>query len=97
MGLGVIMIANLFLVQVNSSDRDSLFSSMVRFAKDKVMWVANILTVAGLFVILYSPLNGLLKLAPLSATQFLAVLALGTASVLWMEGVKLWKRARRKG
>lgn len=89
MGFAVIMLANLFLVQVNSSDRDFAVQSMKRLAKDKVMWVVNIGTLVGLFFILYTPLNAFLKFAPLTTSQFLIVLAIAGISVLWYELVKL--------
>jgi Ca2+-transporting ATPase len=92
MGLAVIMIANLFLVQVNSSNSDSVITSNKRLFKDKVVWAANILTVIGLFIMLYSPLNNFLKLAPLSTGQILTVLGIAAISVLWYEIVKLAKR-----
>ena len=92
MGLAVLIIANLFLVQVNSSDVDSVFTSVKRLSKDKVMWVANIFVVLSLLISLYTPLNVFLKLSPLSVGQFLLVLGLGAGSVLWYEFVKLVKR-----
>jgi Ca2+-transporting ATPase len=95
MGLAVIMIANLFLVQVNSSNSDSVITSIKRLFKDKVVWAANVLTVVGLFVMLYSPLNSFLKLASLSAGQILTVLGIAAISVLWYEIVKLAKRIRQ--
>jgi Ca2+-transporting ATPase len=94
MGIGVIMIANLFLVQVNSSDIDSIFTNVKRLSKDKVMWFVNIAVVTGLIVFLYTPLNGFLKLAPLSIGQFFTVIGLAAASVLWYEVVKFIKRLR---
>ena len=96
MGIGVIMFANLFLVQVNCSDVDSIFKSIRRLAKDKVMWAVNIVITLGLLLFLYTPINGFLKLSPLSAGQFFAVFGLAAASVLWYEIVKLIKRIRRK-
>ena len=94
MGLGVILMANLFLVQVNSSDTDSVFKSVRRLVKDKVMWAVNILVIAGLLVLLYTPLNGFLKLAPLPPVQLLIVVGLGAISVLWYELVKIFIRVR---
>lgn len=91
MGLAIIMLANLFLVQVNSSDHDFAIHSLLRLAKDKVMWAVNIGTLALLGVILYTPVAGYLKLAPLSANQLLTALGLAAASVLWYELVKLIK------
>ena len=92
MGLAVIMLANLFLVQVNSSTRDSFITSIRRLIKDKVMWAVTLGTIAGLLIIIYSPLNGFLKLAPLSALQLLTVFGIAAASVLWYEIVKFMKR-----
>ncbi|HMM06686.1 MAG TPA: cation-translocating P-type ATPase [Clostridiales bacterium] len=94
MGLSVIILANLLLVQVISSERDSVFRSARRLMKDKVMWLASTATVLMLILILYSPLNSFLKLAPLSLPQLLAVIAIAAAAVLWYEPVKLIKRMR---
>lgn len=94
MGLAVLMLANLFLVQVNSSDIDSIITTTKNLAKDKIMWAVNIITLSGLAIILYTPLNTFLKLAPLSIGQFLIVLGLAAASVLWYEIVKLIKRVQ---
>ena len=96
MGLVIIMLSNLFLVQVNSSDRDFAVQSIVRLAKDKVMWAVNIGTLLMLAVILYSPLSGYLKLAPLSAGQFFCSSGIAAAAVLWYELVKLYHRLRKR-
>jgi len=96
MGLAVLMLANLFLVWVISSDTDSVITSFKRLRKDKVMWAVNILTVAGLLIILYTPLNSVLGLSPLAAGQFFTALVSAAASDLWWEAVKVIKRARGK-
>ncbi len=88
MGLSIVMLANLFLVQVNSSNYDFVFQSVHRLAKDKVMWAVLIGTITGLFLILYTPLNGILKLAPLTIGQFFLVIGISAVSVLWYEIVK---------
>lgn len=95
-GLSVIMLANLFLVQVNSSDHDFAIISAKRLIKDPIMWAVNLGTLALLGIILYSPLSGLLRLAPLSAMNLLTALGLAAVSVLWYEIVKLIKRIRNK-
>jgi Ca2+-transporting ATPase len=92
MGLSVIMLANLFLVQVNSSDRDSALHMILYFAKDKIMWAINLGTLALIAVILYTPLSGYLKLAALSGRQMLIALGLAAGSVLWYELVKLVRK-----
>ncbi|MEA4920729.1 MAG: cation-translocating P-type ATPase [Clostridiaceae bacterium] len=92
MGLAIIMLANLFLVQVNSSDNDFAFRTAARLVKDPVMWVVNLGTLILLGVILYTPLSVYLKLAPLSGAQALIAFGLAAASVLWYELVKLARR-----
>lgn len=88
MGLSVLMLANLFLVMVNSSKEDFAFQSVRRLPKDNVMWAIFCGTIAGLLVILATPLNGILKLAPLTAGQLLLVIGISAVSVLWYEIVK---------
>jgi len=96
MGLSIIMIANLFLVQVNSSNYDYAFKTMVNLIKDKVMWAVAIGTVAGLLLMLYTPLNKILSLAPLSVVQLFSAVGIAAISVLWYEVVKIFKNMNRK-
>lgn len=95
MGLAVIMLANLFLVQVNSSNSDYAIQSFIRLIKDKVMWAVNIGTLAMLGIILYSPLNAFLKLTPLSAPMMFTAACIAAVAVFWYELVKLVKKLRR--
>ena len=87
-GLSIIILANLFLVQVNSSNTDFAIFSVRRLSKDKIMWAVSICTFAGLILILYTPLCNFLKLSPLTPMQFLTVFGLAGVSVLWYELVK---------
>ena len=93
-GLSVLILSNLFLVQVNSSHIDSVLYAVRRLARDRVMWIVTIATPALLLVLLYTPLAAFLRLAPLSAGCLLLSAALSIAAVLWYELVKL--RLRRK-
>ncbi|MCL2150999.1 MAG: hypothetical protein FWH50_02095, partial [Coriobacteriia bacterium] len=58
------------------------------------MWLVIVAVIAGLLLVLYSPLNVYLRLAPLTSGQLLLVLGLACLSVLWYELVKLVKRLR---
>jgi len=89
MGLSVIMLANLFLVQVNSSNSKFAFQSLKLLIKDKVMLVVNIGTFGGLFLMMYTPLHVFLKLSPLTFVQFLMAFGIAAISVMWYEMVKL--------
>ncbi len=95
MGLSILILANLFLVLVNSSNRDFVFQSIHRLAKDKVLWAILFGTVAGLLIILYSPLNAILKMAPLTIGQFILAIGISAVSVLWYEIVKWIGFSRR--
>jgi Ca2+-transporting ATPase len=96
MGLGIVMLANLLLVQVNCSDHDFVVHSIRRLARDKIMWLVNIVTLAGLAAILYTPLADVLKLAPLSWGQVLVVLGMALAATLWYELVKAARKAAKR-
>lgn len=95
MGFAIIIIANLFLVQGNSSDIDSIFTTTKRLVKNKTMWIINASVIIGLLLVIYTPINSFLKLECLSALQLLVVIGFAAASVLWYEIVKLIKRLRK--
>ncbi len=95
-GLTIIMLSNLFLVQVNSSDHDFAIQSIARLSKDWVMWAVNIGTLLMLGIILYTPLSGFLKLAPLTTGQLFTSIGIAAAAVFWYEIVKLIKYIYRR-
>ncbi|GKX67206.1 cation-translocating P-type ATPase [Inconstantimicrobium mannanitabidum] len=92
MGLAIIMIANLLLVQVNSSNKNLAYESVANLKKDKVMWAIFIGTIVGLAVILYSPISIFLNLAPLSIMQLGIVVGIAVISVMWYDIMKLFKK-----
>jgi P-type Ca2+ transporter type 2C len=96
MGLSIVIIANLFLVLVNSSSYDFAYASICRLAKDNVMWATLLGTFAMLFLILYTPLCGILKFAPLTMGQFFLAIGIAAGSVLWYEIVKFHSHATAK-
>lgn len=96
MGLSILILSNIFLVQVNSSDKDFAYRSMMKLKKDPVMWGVGIITVLGLGLILYTPIAGFLNLAPLSFCRLLIVVVVSITSIMWYELVKLYKLIKRK-
>lgn len=96
MGLAIIMLSNLLLIQVNSSDHDFAIQSMKRLFKDKIMWAVCLGTLTMLGFILYSPMNELLKLAPLSALQLVTAAGIACVAVLWYELIKLFQKLIRR-
>ena len=96
MGLTTIMFSNLFLVQVNSSTHDYAINSIKKLANDRIMWLASVLTIMGIILVVYSPLNDFVALAPLNLFELLTVIALGSGSVLWYEVVKFFIRHKHQ-
>ena len=96
MGLSIVILSNLLLVQVNASERESVLRSARRLAKDKVLWAVNLLTLAGLAAILYTPLHDVLRMAPLNAGQLVQVLCAALAATLWYEIVKAVRRGKAR-
>ncbi len=96
MGIVIVILSNVLLVNVNSSDYDFAIQSFLRLIKDKVMLIVNAGTFVGIMVILYTPINSFLKLAPLSLEQFLLAIGIAAVSVLWYEIVKVFKYFSRK-
>jgi len=95
MGLTIILLANVLLVQVNSSDSDFAIQSFMSLIKDKVMWGVSLGTIIGLLVILYTPLCVFLKLAPLSISQLMIAVSIAVASVIWYEVFKVMKYIKK--
>jgi Ca2+-transporting ATPase len=90
-GLTIIVLANQFLVLVNSSTTMSAYQSCKLLADDKIMWAINTTILLLLAVIIYSPVAAFFKLAPLSVQQLLLAIVLAAISVFWYELVKLAK------
>lgn len=92
MGLTIIILSNIFLVLVNCSDHESLWKSMIKLSKDKVMWISMLAIIGLIAITLYSPLHTFLKLTSLSIGQVLFVIFVSFISASWYEIVKWWKR-----
>jgi Ca2+-transporting ATPase len=95
MGLTIILLANVLLVHVNSSNSDFAAKSFVKLLKDKVMRAVSLGTIAGLIIILYTPLSSFLKLTPLSLKQFILATLIAVTSVVWYELVKVVKYIKK--
>ncbi|HZK70534.1 MAG TPA: cation-translocating P-type ATPase, partial [Clostridia bacterium] len=96
MGLAIILLANVLLVQVNSSNSEFAIKSFRKLIKDKVIWGVSLGTIVLLLIILYTPLCDFLKLVPLSLSQLMLATAIAVASVVWYEFVKVVKCIKKK-
>jgi Ca2+-transporting ATPase len=91
-GFTVLVLSNIFLVSVNSSDTESIIRTLLNTRKDKVIWVVNFIIVLSLCVMVYSPINQYLRLAPLPPRYVFYVLVIALLAVIWYEIYKLMKR-----
>ncbi len=96
MGLAVLLFANQFLVQVLSSENRSLLKSLPLLFKDRPLLLISGAVNLGLLLILYTPLAGFLKMAPLSLPELLLAFSLGALSTLWYEGVKFFRNRKKR-
>ncbi len=88
-GLSIIMLSNLLLVYVNSSNTDCAYKSFLKLFKDKVMWLVSLITLFGIGIILYTPLSKVLSLSPLSFKQLALVILISIVTTLWYDLIKL--------
>ncbi|MFA6940657.1 MAG: cation transporting ATPase C-terminal domain-containing protein, partial [Clostridiaceae bacterium] len=72
------------------------FQSIRRLAKDKVMMIVSAGTIAGLLLILYTPVSAFIKLSALSAAQLFLSAGAAAAAVYWYEIVKLINKIKFK-
>lgn len=92
MGLAVLIVANLFLVQVNSSTTRLAIQTFMSLIHDKVIWSILGGTIVVLFALIYSPFNQFFDLAALSITQLTVCIVVGLISVCWYDIVKIVRR-----
>lgn len=96
MGVTILMLSNLLLVFVNCSKEKTALHSLKKLSKDKVMQITSIGTIALIIIVLYTPLNGFLKLTPLSLPSFLLSAAAAFVGVMWYDLAKLIIRGCKK-
>jgi Ca2+-transporting ATPase len=94
MGLSIILLSNVMLVHVNSSDTVSVIHTFKKLIRDKVMLVVTFGTIAGLLAILYTPINHFLKIGSPSIAQLGFAFAAAFIGVFWYEIVKYFKRVK---
>lgn len=94
MGLLIIVLSNVFLVIVNSSEYDYAIVSFVKLVKDKVMIIINLILMVIVGIILYTPFASVLKLTSLSFINIVFVFIISFVAVFWYEIVKVFKRLK---
>lgn len=95
-GFTVLVLSSIFLVLVNCSEEESLFSTIRRLWPDKGIWVINLGIPGVLFLLIYTPLHEKMGFAPLSISNLVITIVLSLAAVMWYEIVKLFRRLLRE-
>ncbi len=90
-GLGILIVSNLFLIIVNASGKESSLKSIRNLGREKGIVIVMSATFLLLLVIIYGPLQALLKLKQLNQLQFLYTIMLSFFAVFWYEIVKIIK------
>lgn len=94
MGLLVIVLGNLFLVQVNSSESCYAYTTLKKLKHDKVIWGIHLFTLIMVIVIFCTPCAPFFKLTHLSMMQLILGVVISFVSVYWFELVKLYYQKR---
>jgi Ca2+-transporting ATPase len=92
MGLSILILSNILLIIVNSSDKKSAFASFIRLKKDNVMVYGWISTIILLLLVIYSPISEVLLLKPLSLKYILITTFISFLFIIWFEIVKLKRK-----
>ncbi len=92
MGLLIIVLSNIFLVQVNSSEYDYTIDSIIKLSKDKLITIINLILLIAIGIILYTPLASFLKLRALGFKYLLLALIISFVAVFWYEIVKVFRK-----
>lgn len=96
LGLFVLFFGNVLLVNVNSSDHEYAAYSFKKLCKDKLMWIINCTTIAIILCCIYTPLNKILKLDPLTFKELLLAIVVSFIAVFWVEILKLIKSLKKR-
>lgn len=87
-GFAVLVLSNILLVLENCSESDNILQIIRKIGKDRGIWTLNFITICGIIMLIYTPLNKILGFYPLSFVHIIIVIVLSLISVLWYEIVK---------
>ena len=96
LGLIIIILSNIFLVQVNASNQEYAYKNLSKFFKDKLLLIITSIIIVGIIFITYTDISKVLKLTSLSISNLTITIILSFISVYWYELVKLIKNYKIK-
>lgn len=95
MAFTIIILSNIFLVEVNSSTNFA-YQNIKHLLKDKVIITIHLIIIISLILINYTSIHTLLKLTTLNISSLLITILISFLSVYWYELVKLYKKYHNK-
>lgn len=95
MAFTIIILSNIFLVEVNSSTNFA-YQNIKHLLKDKVIITIHLIIIISIILINYTSIHTLLKLTTLNISSLLITILISFLSVYWYELVKLYKKYHNK-
>ena len=93
--ISILILSNILLIYINSSDTQSMFYVMKTFVKDKIILTIICFILAMLGLILYfEPMRIVFKTSQLNLWQLITVIMISIISVIWYEVVKTWNHSK---
>jgi P-type Ca2+ transporter type 2C len=90
-GLSALVLANLFLLPINGSEKEYAFQTFRKLVKEKGIVIVALATLLLLLLSIYSPLRNILKLQSLTITQWFLVLIITVPCVFWYDLYKFFR------
>lgn len=88
--LSILILSNLILIYVNSSDTKSMLYVIKEFSKDKIIWLIMSVILFFLISLIYiGPISSIFKTTSLKFFQLILVITISIISVIWFEAIKI--------
>lgn len=96
MSFNIIILSNIFLVQVNASNTNYAYQTIKSLIKDKVIVLIHIIIITSILIINYTSIHHILKLTSLNIKELTITVLISFLSVYWYEIVKFIKNNYQK-
>lgn len=94
-GFLIIILCNVFLVIENYSISTSVFRTIQKFIRDKILLLSLLLVLSISYILIYSPVNIIGSFTKINSIYLLYVFILSFIGIFWYELVKLIKKHKK--
>lgn len=95
MSFNIIILSNIFLVQVNASNTKYAYQTIKSLLKDKIIVLIHIIIITSILIINYTNIHHILKLTSLNIKELIITVLISFLSVYWYEIVKFIKNKKK--